>query len=132
LAVTTGQKTVLVLRVVGADASAPVATELSDSIFGTSGDIVNLASGYNDCSYGQLKFGPVQYNKVGTGSSAGVYQVTITNTIAGASDSTIRSAALTKAQTDLGVSSLSSVAHHTMMCLPTGTTGGWIAYVSMT
>jgi hypothetical protein len=116
----------LVLRVVGADASAPAVAELADSIFGITGDTFNLASGYNQCSYGQITFQPVQRAQV----TSGVYTVTISNTIAGATDATIRTAAVSKAEADLG-SSLSSIASHTMMCLPPGTSGGWIAYVSI-
>jgi hypothetical protein len=52
-------KTVLVLRVVAADAQTTASeAELANKIFGASGDILNLKSLYNQCSSGQLQFEP--------------------------------------------------------------------------
>jgi hypothetical protein len=119
-------KKVLVIRAVALDRST-TATEaqLSDDIFGTAGDAINLKSQYQACSDGKLVFEPVTTNAlVGTD---GVYTVTLpTTNVTGATDSTIRTAMVNKATADLG--SLTSVADYVMLCLPPGTTGGWIAY----
>ena len=123
----TGRQTVIVIRIVAVDA-ATTATEaqLSDDIFGTSGDVLNLKSGYNKCSYGQLQLEPLTTNpRIGTD---GVYTVHLRNTfVVGASSSTVYDAAVAQATTDLGKSP-NLVADHVMFCIPPGTTGGWIAY----
>jgi hypothetical protein len=131
LAITSGgvTKTVLVIRVKGGGASTTsnMAT-LSDNIFGTSGDSINLKSRYNECSYGDLKMEPF----VGTtskgvvipaGSRAGVVEVSISNTVSGRSDDTIREAVTTAATKLLG--NLPSQFDHVMLCLPPGTSGDW-------
>ena len=119
-------KKVLVLRVVAQDASTTAdETELADDIFGASGDAVNLQSQYKACSYDQLQFNAVTSNTA-VGSD-GVYTVYLpTTAITGASDSDIRTAAVDEATANLGT--LTNVADHVMVCLPPGTTGGWIAY----
>jgi hypothetical protein len=117
---------VLVLRVVAQDTSTTATeTQLADDIFGASGDVVNLQSQYKACSYDQLQFNAVISNtEVG---SDGVYTVFLPATaITGASDSAIRIAAVDEATANLGT--LTNVADHVMVCLPPGTTGGWIAY----
>jgi hypothetical protein len=55
--------------------------------------------------------------------------VSISELATGAADSVIRNAATSKAQSDLGYP-LTTIADHTMVCVPPGTSGGWIAYVS--
>jgi len=56
---TTGTKTVLVVRVVANDSSTTSsADQLSDSVFGTNGDLVNLKTQYAACSHNQLQFQP--------------------------------------------------------------------------
>lgn len=59
LATSTGNKNVLVVRVVTADAQ-PGATiaEISDSVFGTSGDLVNFKSQYEGCSADKITITP--------------------------------------------------------------------------
>jgi hypothetical protein len=100
--------------------------ELSDSIFGTSGGPVNLASQYEQCSYGQLTFRPATHTKV----VDGVLTVSIGNTVTGVNDAVIRNAAVDAAEAKLGVSGTDglryNVADHVMACLPPGTSGGWM------
>jgi hypothetical protein len=122
----TGVKKVLVIRAVASDGSTTASeAQLSDDIFGTAGDPINLKSQYQACSDGKLVFEPVTTNAlVGTD---GVYTVTLpTTNVTGASDSVIRTAMINQATADLG--SLTSIANYVMLCLPPGTTGGWIAY----
>jgi hypothetical protein len=65
---TTGTKTVLVVRVVANDSSTTAsADQLSDSVFGTNGDLVNLKTQYAACSHNQLQFQPA----TGTGITNG-------------------------------------------------------------
>jgi len=55
---TTGTKTVLVVRVVATDRSTTAsADQLSDLVFGTNGDLVNQTQ-YAACSHNQLQFQP--------------------------------------------------------------------------
>jgi hypothetical protein len=119
-------KRVLVIRAVAADSSTTASeSTLSDDIFGTLGDAVNLKSQYSSCSNGKLLFEPLTTNSlVGTD---GVYTVSLPTTfVSGASDGTIREAMVNKATADLGT--LTSIADYVMLCLPPGTSGGWIAY----
>jgi hypothetical protein len=122
----TGTKRVLVIRAIAADQSTTASeSTLSDDIFGTLGDAVNLRSQYSQCSDGKLQFQPLTTNTlVGTD---GVYTVNLPTTIvSGASDSTIRDAMVNQATADLGT--LTNIADYVMLCLPPGTSGGWIAY----
>eukprot|EP00526_Cylindrotheca_closterium_P002346 CAMPEP_0113639918 /NCGR_PEP_ID=MMETSP0017_2-20120614/20947_1 /TAXON_ID=2856 /ORGANISM="Cylindrotheca closterium" /LENGTH=903 /DNA_ID=CAMNT_0000551167 /DNA_START=18 /DNA_END=2730 /DNA_ORIENTATION=+ /assembly_acc=CAM_ASM_000147 len=66
LATSTGNKDVLVVRVVTTD-SQPTATaaQMSDSVFGTSGDPVNLKSQYEGCSDNKITITPA----TGTGTA---------------------------------------------------------------
>jgi hypothetical protein len=123
----TGTKRVLVIRAIAADRSTTASeSTLSDDIFGTFGDPVNLRSQYSQCSDGKLQFQPLTTNSL-VGSD-GVYTVTLPSTfVAGASDGTIRDAMVSKATADLGAS-LNTIADYVMLCLPPGTAGGWIAY----
>jgi hypothetical protein len=58
----------------------------------------------------------------------GVVEVQISINVNGQSDSTVRNAATTAVSTLLGIPDLSTKFDHVMLCLPPGTTGGWIAY----
>jgi hypothetical protein len=85
----TGTKRVLVLRAVAFDSSTTASeAELSDDIFGTSGDVINLNTQYRACSDGQLIFEPLTTNSlVGTD---GVYTVNIpSSVVTGAADGDI-------------------------------------------
>ena len=120
-------KTVLVLRIEAADkATTASEAQLSDDIFGTDGDSLNLKSQFNECSYGQLQFEPLTSSAV-VGSD-GVYTVALPNvTMAGETDNPIAWAAVDKATDELG-SLLDSLADHVIVCIPPGTIGDWAAY----
>jgi hypothetical protein len=122
----TGTKRVLVLRAVASDKFTTASeVELSDDIFGTSGDVINLKTQYRSCSDNQLIFEPLTTNSlVGTD---GVYTVNIPSTVVtGAADGDIVTAMVDKATADLG--SLTTLVDYVMVCVPPGTSGGWIAY----
>ncbi|KAI2489233.1 hypothetical protein MHU86_25350 [Fragilaria crotonensis] len=119
-------KRVLVLRIQAADASTTASeSQLEDDVFGAAGDVLNLKSQYNQCSYGQLQFEPTTSNTiVGTD---GVYTVSLPSTfVSGAADNPIAWAAVNKATRELGT--LTKFADHVIVCMPPGTSGGWIAY----
>ena len=67
---------------------------------------------------------------VGLAVSNGVTTVNILNDVSGTSDSSIRTAVVNAATASLG--NLSSQFDHLMLCLPPGTSGGWIAYATST
>jgi hypothetical protein len=121
----TGTKTVLVLRAVASDSSTTASeSELSDDIFGTSGDVVNLKSQYALCSDGKLQFQPLTTNNL-VGED-GVYTVNLPLiTVAGATRESIRNAMINQAATDLGAS-LNTLVDHVMACIPPGTATSWI------
>lgn len=121
-------KKVLVLRIEAADkATTASESELSDDIFGTDGDLLNLKSQFNACSYGQLQFEPLTSN--GIVGTDGVYTVSLPTTIVtGGDDNAIAWAAVDKAEADLG-DLLTNFADHVVVCMPPGTSDGeWAAY----
>jgi hypothetical protein len=127
-------KKVLVLRIVASDIETNATeAELSNKIFGTSGDVLNLKSQYNRCSNGQIQFEPLTTNNI-VGPD-GVYTVNLPSAIVtNASDVAIRDAAVDKATRDLaGGTALKNVADHVMICIPSGTKDSsgdskWLAY----
>jgi hypothetical protein len=96
--------------------------DISNSVFGTSGDPVNLVSQYKACSYDKLRFAPTTDSR----ATNGVYEVTITQTVTGVLDSVVRNSVTTALTQTFG--SLSSTFDHVTLCLPPGTSGSWIAY----
>eukprot|EP00594_Rhizosolenia_setigera_P003609 CAMPEP_0178951050 /NCGR_PEP_ID=MMETSP0789-20121207/6999_1 /TAXON_ID=3005 /ORGANISM="Rhizosolenia setigera, Strain CCMP 1694" /LENGTH=793 /DNA_ID=CAMNT_0020631857 /DNA_START=180 /DNA_END=2561 /DNA_ORIENTATION=+ len=123
-----GEKKVVALRINGADVSTTSSTsKLSDEIFGTDGDLFNLRKGYEQCSYNELTMEPF----IGTTSNGvsipdGVSEVTITNTVSGANNGDIRNAAVAAGDAYLG--QMNAQFNYVMLCIPPGTSGGWIAY----
>jgi hypothetical protein len=110
--------------VIAADATTGFTeAQISDEIFGTGTDVVNLRSQYAACSFNALTFAP----KNGTGYNNGVTTVNITNIVNGTADATIRNAVTTALIAKHGASPPSGV-NYVMQCLPPGTTGSWIAY----
>jgi hypothetical protein len=120
-------RTVLVIRIIANDArTTATEAELSDDIFGTNGDVWNLKTGFDQCSYGQLTFVPLTtHTKVGPD---GIYTVSIPDAaVKGIAVSKVVNAALAQVTTDLGVSP-NLLVNHVMFCVPPGTNGTWIAY----
>ena len=109
----------LAVRIIASDAATTSSeSEISDKWFGTSGDTVNLKSQYKACSYDKLIMNAFSNTQV----SDGVTTVTISETVSGASDDTIKNAAVT------ALGSLVNEPDYVMLCLPPGTSGSWIAY----
>ena len=120
---TTGHRSVLVVRVEGSDAStsateADLAREvfgLGDSNGGT--DSFSLSSGFSQCSYDKLTFGPAN-DGVGTN---GVYTVSIGSAVVGQTLGSVRNVVLDKLRTEFGNNDLNSLYDHIMVCMPKGT-----------
>jgi hypothetical protein len=98
-------RTVVVMRIVARD-SATTASEaqLADKIFGTSGDLVNLKSRFDECSDGQMLMKPLTTNSdIGTD---GVYTINLPNyDVIGVDAQIVIGVALSAARTTLGCSS---------------------------
>ena len=58
----------------------------------------------------------------------GVVEVQISTLVTGQSDTIVKNAATAALSALLGISDLATAFDHVMLCLPPGTTGGWIAY----
>ena len=119
---------VLAVRVRAPDATTDSSLEeLSDKIFGTNGDTVNLKTQYEACSYGKLKILPAQNaeeaNSDGGPIQDGVIEVSIEERVIGADPSRIANAALSATTKIIG--DLETIVDHVMLCLPPGTRGDW-------
>jgi hypothetical protein len=131
LAIYEGDKSVLAVRVIASDGqtSSSEAT-ISDSVFGTSGDPVNLASQYGACSHGKLNIvKPPNQSSGGLSINEGVVTVTLPTTSTTTGDVTMRNAISSALETAFGVPAY-QIADHLMYCLPPNTMGG-IAYAFM-
>ena len=122
-----GTKQVLAIRANGLDTSTTSNKEtISDKIFGTGGDKLNLRSQYAACSYNKLDFVPYSgVTSAGEYIENGVVEVNVTETINGTSSDTIMVAMLQAAFEKYGDL---EEPDHIMLCVPPGTTGGWLAY----
>lgn len=123
-----GDKEMLAIKVDAPDSDTS-STEafISDSWFGTNGDTVNFKSQMEACSYDSFTVTPATTSDTGLNfDTDGVYTVSIQQNVNGVDDSTVRNAVVTQAELDLG--NLRNQYDHVMLCLPPGTSGGWIAY----
>ena len=132
---TSGTKSVLVVRVVASNAQTGFSNaELSDSVFGTDGDAVNLKSQYNNCSHGQFQIAPapnrssVLNGNIDNYIVNGATTVTIEAGVTSSSDDERMRNQITVALNEqFGVTSPTQLADHVMYCLPPGSFGG-VAY----
>ncbi len=125
-----GNRTVLAIRVVGNDiATTANEATISNEIFGTSGDIFNLKTGYTECSFGALNFEPTP-DEPDRLINGGVYTVVLNENIAGLSRTQLRDKVVAKGNAELGT--MSSQFDHVMLCLPpiAGFDGIAYAYVN--
>ena len=132
LAVVTGQKTVLAVKVVLSDAAYGFADSyLECKVFGTSnggacGDTLHLANAYSACSFGKLQLGKAADRTTGSGNvsniSNGVVTVTLPAFSASQGDGVVRNEVTNALNAAFG--SATSLANHLMYCLPPGTMGG--------
>lgn len=77
-----GNKTVLAVRVIANGATTSASEEvISDAVFGTGGDLVNLSSQYSACSHGKLNFIKASDRSASNGDqiSNGVVTVTVSS-----------------------------------------------------
>ena len=102
----TGERSVLVVRIQAADATTGFSeSDLSNSVFGTGNDEVNLRDQYLKCSHDQLTFNPA----TGSGVNNGVVTVDIRpETITGRDDGEIRNIVNTKLAEMFGVQRVSA------------------------
>ena len=128
-----GEKKVLAIKVVTSDAvsTSYSAASLSDSVFGTNGDPVNLKTQYTECSHGKLNFVPKPDSTSAlpstvTNSLDGVTTVNVTSdsTCGDGSASACRNQAISAIQTAFGTR---GGADYAMVCVPPGSMSG-IAY----
>lgn len=105
----TGNKPMLVVKVIDVNGLAQDETPavISDDVFGTSGDAVNLKSQMNACSMGRLTIIPGDNNSgrisQSVYSAPGVISVTIGVSLVTSSPTEIRNAVTTAVQKKLGV-----------------------------
>ena len=128
LATVIGDKTVLIVRVIAKDKSTSKSeSQLSDSVFGTNGDKVNLKSQFGACSKGKLNIIPAaSRTRNGNTISAGSTTVTVKVKTKDGDQKMVN--AITNALNDnFGVSNPNLLADHVMYCLPSKTMSG-IAY----
>ena len=125
-------KKVFVIRADAPDASTSSSIdEISDKVFGTYGDILNLKSQFVACSYDEPTFEPVSDTFNGYNFVSGVGQVTIETSVQGVENSVIRDAMIAAANAkygDLQSKVTNGEIDYVMLCLPAGTSGSWIAY----
>ena len=123
LSKTTGNRSVLVVRVEAKDATTGHTEEdLARDIFGITDskgqtDSWNLSKAFDQCSYGKLKVEPTEDNR----ANNGVYTVSINQNVKGKIYTDVKNTILSKLQSELGSLNLNSLYDHVMMCLPQGT-----------
>ena len=131
LAVTKGDKPILVVKVTDSagKARSENSAQISDNIFGTYGDLVNLKSQLAACSFDQLIVQPGLNPPDSHEVAPGVIEVTIGVTLSGNSRGTIRNAVTTAVQSKLG-HSLPGPYQQVMYVLHScdHTDCGWAAY----
>jgi hypothetical protein len=127
LAVTTGTKTILAVRVVTLDDQLPNfdEAELNREVFGTN---INLRTQFRACSFGQLEFKEAAPQGGASVSIAnGVVTVSVNKTAA-AGHAAVQNAATAALNAQFGVQSPSELADHVRYCLPQAAMSGIIAY----
>lgn len=127
-------KTVLVVRAEFERSTTQNEATLSDEVFGTGTDVINLKSQYNACSYGQLQFEPVADGTVfsnGADSSRisnnGVITVSNPSFVVTAQENSVVRDEMSRLVGGRKGADIENQYH--MLCIPPGTNGGWIGYV---
>ena len=124
-----GEKTVLAVRVVAANNKTTGLDEysLSDSIFGIGVDKVNLASQFNDCSHGKLKFITAKErsgkssNSGNVDISNGVATIRVPSVAVSQGTAVMRNAISKELNTIFGTTNPGELADYVIYCLPPGT-----------
>jgi hypothetical protein len=132
MAVVTGDRTILVVRVIADDKSTTASeSDLARYVFD---DVVNVATQYKACSHDQLNFMKAD-DRALTGNHDGGGETGISNGVTtvrvhmstNEGDSAMRNAITSALNQNFGQSSPTHLADHVMYCLPAGTMIG-IAY----
>eukprot|EP00980_Cylindrotheca_fusiformis_P016027 scaffold4715_cov115-Cylindrotheca_fusiformis.AAC.11 len=130
LAVTTGTKRVLVVRVIATDSTTTATeSELASDIFGDDGDILNMKSQYYDCSFGKLQMEKTD-DRVGATTNIQNGVVTISPGVATDGGELAMVNAISSMLAIEFSTPASNLADHIMYCLPPGTFYG-LAYAYM-
>jgi len=123
---TKGSRKTLVIWIQASDFSTTTPMDdgrdgcLTDEVFGTYGDPINLRSQFKACSFDQLNFVPVNAESTtGVPVHNGVYSVKINQPVLGVDVSTIVNAVKAAATDALG--NLPSQYDNVMLCIPPGT-----------
>lgn len=117
LAEVTGERNVLVVRVIANDKTTSGSEEwLSQKVFT---DGTTMKSQYAACSHGKLNFVPA--NGTGVTPNLGTTTVTIKAKVTNADVDAIEELIEAAVQEKVGVSDLSTKFHHVMFCVPEGT-----------
>jgi len=134
-----GDKKVLVFRITAnGDAPTKTAVQVSDGVFGTSGDAVTLAGQYSACSYDQLNFAAASGVELTglTNGHAGVIDISVTVSSSTLFTTEITNAVKTKAQ-DNGTDGLGldlADYDHIIFHVPAGTQSDgetdWVAFAN--
>ena len=115
----TGQRSVLVVHLIAADRRCSVdSSRLSDSIFGTHGDVVTMTSQYAACSHNRLTFTAFR----APGVIDGVIETRLSINATGLTLSALRNATENALRTQIGVTNFARV-NHIMYCFPPSTPG---------
>lgn len=129
-----GTRTVLAVRVIAADDEYRFSeAHLSDKVFGTSGDPINLKSQYEACSYGQLRLDAVSDRQMildpNDGQTTNIVDGVMTVKVdvkVSQGDISLRNAITAKINQVYNVTSPKKIAQHVMYCLPPS--DGFVAY----
>ena len=121
LGVTEGIHSVLVVRVVASNAAPDSVDFLSDKVFGTNGDPINLRERFRSCSFGQLLMEPTN----NTLATNGVVEITVNTEII--ENQTDTEGVVNAVKMQLGnlvggpEVTIKETFRHVIMCLPYGT-----------
>jgi hypothetical protein len=102
----TGDEPVLVVKVKDLcnDGEDATASEISDHVLGTKGDLANMKTQFHACSMGKLKMTPGKTDSEQHESAPGVIKASISITLEGNTQSTTRNAAAAAVEDKLGIS----------------------------
>lgn len=105
--------------------------QLSDDMFGTGNDPINLKSQFKACSYDALQFEPVIANFNGHDIAAGVGEVSLSTSTNGQDRYDAMNAMINAANAKYGSLSTkisNGELDYVMLCVPPNTAGSWVAY----
>jgi hypothetical protein len=123
-----GQRTVLVVRAETAGGNTISTKEdIVDAIFGTYGNTISMRSQYLGCSHDKLDFVPFEgQTENGYSVTDGIIEVSINDDYRGQTRY-VAEQGLSNAAAEL-VGDLETQFDHVILCLPPGTSDGWVAY----